>query len=235
MYRDYVKKWSPALQRNMECLWFGQFGRPVLMFPAGGGRFFQLEDMHLIDSMADRVENGELQLVLVDSCDTESWLDETLEPADRGARHVQYDAYLRNELTPYVFNRAQRGDLVVYGADLGAYHAANFAARYPDVVSRAICFSGLYDIHPFTDGYSDENCYFHSPTWYIPNMDAEWVSKLSRLTWMIAAGEYDPYIQPARDFSSVLWSKGIQNRLDVWGGVGGHDWESWKHHVRDYI
>ena len=35
----------------------------------------------------------------------------------------------------------RRGDLAVYGADLGAYHAANFAARYPDVVSRVICFS----------------------------------------------------------------------------------------------
>ena len=68
-------------------------------------------------------------------------------PAVRAARHAQYDAYLRHELVPYIFNRAQRGDLAVYGASFGAYHAANFAARYPDVVSRAICFSGIYDIH----------------------------------------------------------------------------------------
>lgn len=235
MYREYLKSWSPALQRDMELLWFGKFGRPVLMFPTAGGRFFELEDRGLLESICDRVQQGELQLVLVDSIDTESWFHHSLEASERAARHVQYDAYLRNELTPYIFNRAQRGDLVVFGPDFGAYHAANFAARYPDVVSRAICMSGLFDIHFFTDGYSDENCYFHSPTWYIPNMDVEWVGKLSRVNWIVAAGEHDHYIQSTRDFANVLWSRGIPNQLEVWPGVHGHDWDCWKQHLRAYI
>ena len=200
MYREYVRWSSPSLGRDMEFLWFGQFGRPVVLFPTSGGRFYENEDHGLTASLADQVENGEIQLVLVDSVNNESWYNKGIHPAVRAARHVQYDSYLRNELVPYIFNRAQRGDLAVYGASFGAYHAANFAARYPDIVSRAICFSGLYEITSFSDGHWDENCYFNSPTAYIANMNNEWVTKLSRVGWVIATGYYDSVVLQKRDF-----------------------------------
>ena len=149
MYREYGKWWSPSLGREMEYLWFGKFGRPVMIFPTSGGRFFENEDFKLTDSLADKVDAGHIQLVCVDSVDNESWYNRGVHPGIRAARHAQYDSYLRNEMIPYTFNRAQRGDLVVYGASFGAFHAANLAGRYPDLVSRAICFSGLYDVHQF--------------------------------------------------------------------------------------
>src|SRR5215212_3871405 len=195
MYRDYVKWRSPSLGRDMEFLWFGKFGRPVILFPTSAGRYFENEDFKLAESVAAKVDAGEIQLILPDTVNSESWYNNSVHPAVRAARHAQYDSYLRNELVPYIFNRAQRGDLAVYGASFGAYHAANFAARYPDLVSRAICFSGVFDIESFLDGYWDENCYFHSPTAYIPNMDAEWANKLSRVGWVIATGEHDSLVQ----------------------------------------
>jgi esterase/lipase superfamily enzyme len=137
MYREYGQWWSPSLGRTMEFLWFGKFGRPVMLFPTSMGRFFENEDFKLTDALADKVDRGDIQLVCVDSVAGESWYNRSVHPAVRAARHVQYDSYLRHEMVPYVFNRAQRGDLVVYGASFGAYHAANFAGRYPDVVSRA--------------------------------------------------------------------------------------------------
>ena len=130
MYREYGKWWSPSLGREMEFLWFGKFGRPVMLFPTSGGRFFENEDFGLTGSLADKVDGGEIQLVCVDSVDYESWYNRHVHPAVRAARHAQYDSYLRNEMVPYAFNRAQRGDLAVYGASFGAYHAANFAARH---------------------------------------------------------------------------------------------------------
>jgi esterase/lipase superfamily enzyme len=148
---------------------------------------------------------------------------------------VQYDSYLRNEMVPYIFNRAQRGDLAVYGASFGAYHATNFAARYPDVVNRAILFSGVYDIYSAVDGYWDDNCYFNCPTAYIPNMSAEWVGKLSRVNWVIATGEYDSIVQKNHDFSQLLWAKGIPNYLEIWPGVFGHDWPWWREHLRRFV
>src|SRR5713226_9124362 len=235
MYREYGHWFSPSLGRGMEFLWFGQFGRPVMLFPTSGGRFHENEDFGLTDSLADKVDRGEIQLVCVDSVDAESWYNRGVHPAVRAARHTQYDAYLRNEMVPYIFNRAQRGDLAVYGASFGAYHAANFAARYPDVVSRAICFSGLYDIHQFTDGYWDDTCYFNCPVANIPNMDGEWVGKLSRIGWVIATGEHDTLVQKNRDFSALLSSKGIPNYLEIWQGAFGHDWPWWREHLRRFV
>jgi esterase/lipase superfamily enzyme len=219
----------------MEFLWFGKFGRPVMLFPTSAGRYYENHDMHLTTSLADKVNAGEIQLVLVDGVNEESWYNRGVHPAVRAARHAQYDSYLRHEMVPYIHNRAQRGDLVVYGASFGAYQAANFAARYPDVVSRAVCFSGVYDVHSFLDGYWDENCYFHCPTAYIPNMHGEWVNRLARVGWVIATGEHDSLAQQNRDFSSLLWSKGVSNHLEIWGGQFGHDWPWWREHLRRFV
>jgi esterase/lipase superfamily enzyme len=235
MYREFGKWWSPSLGREMEFLWFGKFGRPVLLFPTSGGRFYENEDQGLAASVADKVESGEIQLVLVDAVNDESWYNRGVHPQVRAARHAQYDAYLRNEMIPYIFNRAQRGDLAVYGASFGAYHAANFAARYPEVVSRAILFSGIFDIHRFVDGYWDETCYFNCPTAYIPNMTGDWVAKLNRIAWTIATGEHDTLVQNNRDFSAMLWAKGIGNHLEIWPGAFGHDWPWWRENLRRFV
>ena len=235
MYRDYVRWWSPSLNRDMEFLWFGKFGRPVILFPTSAGRYYENEDFRLADSLADKVDRGEIQLILVDTVNRESWYNRSVHPAVRVARHMQYDSYLRHELVPYIHNRAQRGDLVVYGASFGAYHASNFATRYPDVVSRAICFSGIYDIHSFLDGWWSDNCYFHCPVANIPNMDGEWAGKVSRVEWVIATGEHDSLVRENREFSAMLWSKGIPNHLDIWPGVFGHDWPWWRENLRRYV
>jgi esterase/lipase superfamily enzyme len=219
----------------MEFLWFGKFGRPVILFPTSAGRFYENEDFHLASSVADKVNAGEIQLILPDTVNNESWYNKSVHPAVRAARHAQYDSYLRNELVPYIHNRAQRGDLVVYGASFGAYHAANFAARYPDVVSRAICFSGVYDIHSFLDGYWDDNCYFHCPTAYLPNMDHELAGKVGRVGWIIATGEHDSLAQRNREFSELLSSKGIGNHFELWPGQFGHDWPWWREHLRRFV
>lgn len=235
MFREYVCWHSPSLGRDMELLWFGKFGRPLILFPTSAGRFYENEDFQLTASLEDKVDAGEVQLILPDTVNNESWYNKSVYPSVRAARHVQYDQYLRHELTPYVHNRAQRGDLAVYGASFGAYHAANFAARYPDVVSRAICFSGVYDIRSFTDGYWDDSCYYNSPVDSIANMDAEWAGKLSRVNWIIATGEHDSLVQANREFSDLLWSKGIPNHLEIWPGQFGHDWSWWREHLRRFV
>lgn len=235
MYREYGQWWSPSLGRTMEFLWFGKFGRPVMMFPTSAGRFNENDDFHLTDSVADKVDRGEIQLALIEGVNNESWYNKGVHPAVRAARHAQYDSYLRNEMAPYIADRAQRGDLIVYGASFGAYQAANFAARYPEVVSKAICFSGVYDIHSFVDGYWDQTCYFHCPTAYIPNLDEDWSARLARTEWIIATGEHDTLVQKNRDFSSMLWSKGIPNYLEIWGGAFGHDWPWWREHLRRFV
>src|SRR5204863_521110 len=82
----YVKWWSPSLGRDMEFLWFGKFGRPVMLFPTSAGRYSENEDFHLADSVADKVDNGEIQLVLVDTVNNESWYNKNVHPRVRAKR-----------------------------------------------------------------------------------------------------------------------------------------------------
>lgn len=235
MFREYGEWNSTHLNRKMEFLWFGHVGRPVLIFPTSMGRFYQNEDFSLIGALADRVEAGEIQLLCVDSVDEESWYNKHLHPAARARRHDEYDRYIRHEIIPYILERSRRGDLVAFGASFGAYHAANLAARYPELVSKAILFSGLYDIHRYLDGYWDDTCYFHCPTAYIANMDESWTRRLSQVAWIVATGEHDSLIQENRHFSALLWSKGIPNHAEFWSGVFGHDWPWWKENLQRFL
>jgi esterase/lipase superfamily enzyme len=232
MQRSYEAWVSPNLGRPMEFLWFGWSGYPVLMFPTSKGRFFQYEDMHLVAALSDKVEAGYLQLVCVDSVDAESWYDDAIPPALRGRRQDQYDAYLRDELVPYVRDRAKRADAGAFGCSFGGYHAANFAGRNPDVVSKAVCFSGIYDVKRFVDGTWDDSAYYNSPACYIENMDAEWTARLARIQWVVATGEFDSLVDDNRRFAALLSAKGIPNHTEIWPGVFGHDWPFWNEAVR---
>jgi esterase/lipase superfamily enzyme len=227
MHRSYESWTSPNLGRQMEFLWFGWGGYPVLVFPTSMGRFFQYEDTGLVGRLAHKMDAGLMQLVCVDSVDSESWYNDSIEPALRGARHERYDAYLRDELVPYVQKRADRHDVGVFGCSFGGYHAANFAGRHPDVVSKAVCLSGVYDVRRFTDGYWDHTDYANSPADYIADLDPAAVARLRNVDWVLATGEYDELAGDHRRFDRVLTEKGIPHHGELWPGINGHDWPFW--------
>ncbi len=235
MQREYLHWVSPSLSRKMELLWFGHAGRPVIGFPTSAGRFYQLEDFGLIGSLRGKIEEGRLQVCCVDSVDAESWYNKSIHPRDRARRHDQYDRYLREEIVPFVTARAGRDDVALFGASFGAYHALNLCCRYPEAVTSAIAFSGLFDIHRYLDGYWDDLCYYHSPTAYVPNMDAGWVARLSRLQIVVATGEYDHLADANREMIGILQRKGIPVTGEIWNGTFGHDWSFWSEHIHRFL
>jgi len=83
MYREHVRWYSPSLGRDMEFLWFGKFGRPVILFPTSAGRFYENEDFKLAASVSDKVDSGEIQLILPDTVNDESWYNKSVHPAVR--------------------------------------------------------------------------------------------------------------------------------------------------------
>jgi esterase/lipase superfamily enzyme len=227
MQRNYEKWFSPALGRDMELLRFGWSGFPVVLFPTSMGRFFQYEDFGLVARLADKVERGQLQLFCVDSVDSESWYDEQIHFAQRGKRHESYDRYVEGEVVPYVRDRSQRRDLGVFGCSFGAYHAANFAGRHAELVTKAVCFSGIYDVSRFTDGQWNDTSYFNSPACYIANMDEAHLQRIRAVRWVIATGEFDALADENRRFDALLAAKGVAPHTEIWPGVNGHDWPSW--------
>ena len=234
MMRTYGAWHSPSLGRPMEYLWFGDRGRPLLLFPTSMGRFYQNEDFGLVGALADKVDAGWIQVICVDSVDAESWYNRQAAPRDRARRHDQYDRYLRDEVFPLIVQRTG-GNIAVGGASFGAYHAANVAGRYPGLVTKALCFSGLYHMGRYLDGYWDETCYFHSPAAYIPNMDDGWCGRLRQVEWVVATGEHDSLIAENRGLAEILDRKGIGCHAEFWPGVFGHDWPFWNEAVKRLI
>jgi esterase/lipase superfamily enzyme len=236
MNREYVSWDSPILGRRMELLWFGHAGRPMVWFPTSNGRFYQYEDFGLIGAVADRLEAGAIQVACVDSVDAESFYAGHRHPAERLARHGQYDRYLYDEVLPWM--RAKAGadaKVATLGASFGAYHAVNFGFRHPDVVDKVVGFSGTYDIHSFLDGYWDDSAYFHCPTAYVPNMGPEWVGELSRMDIAIVTGATDNILEGSRELIRILRAKGIPHRGHIWDAPYGHDWPWWREQIRHYV
>jgi len=165
MHREYHKWYSPNLYKDMELLLFGTGGRPVLAFPTSLGQFYQNEDMSLVGTLSEKFDNGWLQMVCVDSVDSESWYNRYVSPRDRAIRHSQYEQYLIHEVIPFLRSRNERVDyeLNVTGASFGAYHAINFAFRHPDIVRRILAMSGAYSLEFLTQPGYDTEVYFNSP------------------------------------------------------------------------
>ena len=219
----------------MELLVFGHAGARVLVFPTSMGRFFQWEDMGMMVTLGDRLEQGHIQLYCVDSVDGESWYARYKHPAQRAVRHLQYDSYILNEVVPFSQQRNSNPFFMTVGASFGAYHAVNFAFRYPQLVGRVIGLSGFYDIRRFTGGYSNDDVYFNNPVAFIAHEhDPARLEALRHMDIILAIGRDDSSCPSNEEMSSVLWSRDIWHALRIWDGWA-HDWPWWRQMIDLYI
>ena len=151
---------------------------------------------------------------------------------ERLRRHDLYDRFLAREFVPWVRAHSHHPEVMVYGASMGGFHALNFAARHPDLVTRAIALSGFFDItRLLQDQHWDDLSYYHSPVHYVSNMDADWVGRLSRVQWVVATGEHDSLVEETRRMAGVFRSKGIPVHEEIWPDVFGHDWPFRQQHL----
>jgi esterase/lipase superfamily enzyme len=235
MNREYHRWDSPILGRPMELLWFGHPGRPHLWFPTSQGRFYQAEDFGLVGAVAELIEQGQIQVCCLDSLDAESYYAQDKHPAERIARHDQYDRYILDEVVPFAQSRSAGARLTTLGCSFGAYHAVNFGFRHPDVVDKVVGLSGKYDITAFLDGYWDNTAYYHCPTHYVPNMGPDWLARLAGLDITIATGQDDNILEGTQQLLRTLRHKHIPHRGDIWDSPYGHDWPWWQAMVRAYV
>jgi esterase/lipase superfamily enzyme len=236
MKREYNKHHSNRLRREMELLVFGHAGTAVLVFPTSGGRFFEFEDHGMVAALAGRIDAGEVQLYCLDSVNAESWYNRAIHPRARIARHMQYEEYLLNEIVGLVRERNREGKLITLGCSFGGYHAVNLALRRPDTFSGFVSLSGAYDLSAFLDGYYDEDCYYHLPTHYLPNLNDRWYLDRYRANrFVMATGWDDHCLSENQNLDRILNEKGIAHRFDVWNAENSHDWPTWRRMVGEYF
>ena len=235
MHREYHSWYSSRVGKEMGMLVFGHGGARVLVFPTSHGSFFEWEDRGMTAALGEHLERGWIQMYCVDGYNMESWYAEGLHPADRARRHILYEDYILSEVLPLSTFKNPNPYLIVTGASLGAYHAANLAFRHPHLVGRIIGLSGRYDIRFQTEGYSDDNVYFNNPSDYLAHEhDHERLEAMRRMDIILAVGRGDPAYPNNEHISRLLWQKGVGNALRVWDGWA-HDWPWWRQMIRLYI
>jgi esterase/lipase superfamily enzyme len=219
----------------MELLIFGHAGARVLVFPTSKGKYHEWEDRGMMGALEEHLERGWLQMYCVDSVDAESWYAWWKHPGGRAWRQVEYENYLLHEVLPLSWHKNRNPFLITVGASFGAYHAVNFALRYPHLVGRTLGMSGIYDISTWTDGYSNEVIYSQNPVAFIPH-EHDWgrLEALRRQDIILAVGRDDGLRGNNEYLSKLLWEKGIGNALRLWDGWS-HDWPYWMQMVRLYI
>ena len=121
---------------------------------------------------------------------------------------------------------------MVIGASMGAYHAANFFFRHPDVFETTIALSGLYSLTMFVGDYMDDNVYYNSPLSYLPDLEDPWyLEQYSKSNIIICCGQgawEDEMIADSRALKLILDDKDIPNWVDFWGFDVNHDWPWWQ-------
>jgi len=239
MKREWHKWFSPRLGRDMELLVFGHAGLPTLVFPTSCGRFYEFEDRGMVHAVEQQIEHGEIQLICVDSVDSESWYNRNVGPRWRIARHVQYESYVMDEVLPLVrqLGGPHRGSqIAALGCSFGGFHAANIALRHPDVFTAFLAMGASFDLSSFLSGYYDDDCYFNIPAHYIPNTSDPWyLDRYRHNTYVLATGEHDICRGQTEHMAQIMRAKGIPVRLDVWGNGSDHDWPEWQKMVRAYL
>ena len=230
---EYHHWQSPNLDQEMALKVYGHSGKPILVFPAMCGRFFEFEDFRMIHATWPLIEEGKVQFFTVDSIDSQSWANWQAHPADRARRHENYDRYITQEVVPFVHDRLDRAEpLLATGCSMGGYHAGNFFFRHPDLFDGTITLSGLFQLGMFVGDYVDDNVYFNSPLYYVPGLsDPETLKLLRRSNIIICAGQgawEEDMVADARAMESVLSQKDIPAWMDLWGFDVNHDWPWWR-------
>ena len=234
MHIEYHKWWSPHLGHDMELNIYGHYGKPMLVFPAQGGRFYEYEDFKMIDAISGFIEGGKVKVFTVDSLDNQTWANWNAHPADRARRHEDYDRYITQEVAPFIQQHCGGSEqqLIATGVSMGAYHAGNFFFRHPDIFDTTIAISGLFQLRMFVGDYLDDNVYFNSPLYFLPNLTDPWyLEKYRRSKIIVCVGQgawEDAMLVDAYALKRILEEKQIPAWIDIWGNDVNHDWPWWR-------
>jgi len=236
MQRNYLKFDSRNLGRAMEMLHFGHAGLPLLVFPTSEGRFYDFENRGMVEALTEPLETGRLQLFCLDSVDSESWYNRRIPPRHRLLRHLEYERYLAEEVPVIVGALTTDTRLGCFGCSFGGYHAMNLALRHPERISFACAFSGLFDLSAFLGSYYDQDCYFHFPTHYLPNLtDERSLARMRRNRYILTTGLDDPCLQPNLNLHKIFDSKEIPHHFEASTTARSHDWPAWQQLLRRLV
>lgn len=236
----YLTSWhSPSLDKEMPIAMYGNYGFALLMVPTAAADYLEYERFELIESLRPFIDGGKVKVFSVNSINTESWMNFNADPRHKTYRHKQWNEYIYNEVIPFVKTHTSWDSPVyVCGASFGALHSANLFFRRPDLLNGVIAMSGVYDLTEYTRGYFDEDVYFNSPMHYVPNLSdhniLQRIRNSNHIHLFSGSGDYEDPSSAGR-FADILYRKGINYELDIWGPDWKHEWPTWRTMLPHYL
>jgi esterase/lipase superfamily enzyme len=210
---------------------YGHYGKALLLVPTAAADYLEYERFQMIDALAPLIDAGKIKVFSVNSMNNESWMNNQMLGEHKAIRHNEFNAYIYNEVVPFIKNNTSwNTPIIVSGASFGALHSMNLFLKRPDLLSGVIAMSGVYNLMEYTKGFYDEQVYYNSPAHYVPNLTdhniLEQIRSSNNIHILTGSGPYEAP-DAAKDFASLLYNKGINYELSVWGEEWKHDWPTW--------
>jgi len=240
----YTHHYSGYLGREMEFKVYGHGGKPVMFIPCQGGRFFDFENFKMIDYWAKWIEAGLCTVYSIDCIDNETYANHGGDPAWRIQQHERWYNYIVEEMVPTIRHLSGIANgfdqpILLFGASMGAMHAANLFFRRPDLFGGVFAISGLYESEDSFGSYMDELLYQNTPCCYLPNMpeDHPYIAMYNsrKMLFVVGQGAWeDLLLASTRRLQGITEGKGIHARFEYWGHDVNHDWPWWYKMVELY-
>ena len=239
MHKEFLTHYSHSLGKDMNMMIYGHAGAPFLVFPTQDGMCHQMEDFGIVDLVSDYIENGQIQMFVVDTNDIESWSLRDGNKLWRAKRQEEYYHYIVDQVVPLIH---EYNPLLPFtmGMSLGANHAAISFLRRPELFSGMLSLSGLFDTDYFFDGFMNSALYDSSPERFLPNMPADHpyinLYNQKKIIFCVGQGAWEEDgVRTLRFLQSVFESKKIHAWCDFWGYDVNHDWPWWFKQIRYFL
>lgn len=229
--------YSHYLKREMSFSIYGHSGKLLLAFPTQNGRHWDYAGFGMIDALHPWIDDGQLTVACADSIDLESWSNVNHKEEYRIEMQEMWYHYVMDEMLPYVWEITGSFQTVMAtGCSMGAYHAANFFFRRPDIFDTLIALSGFYRASLFFGDYMDDRVYANSPEDFIRGMpdNHPYIPLYNKRDIIICIGQgpwEDELLLYTRGFDRLLKEKGIHAWFDYWGYDVSHDWLWWRKQI----
>jgi esterase/lipase superfamily enzyme len=239
MDRQLASWYSPGLNKEMPVAVYGHYGFALLLIPTAAADYLEYERFQLISSLKPFIDEGKIKIFSINSINTESWMNDHMNSRDKSIRHQQFNNYVFEEVVPFIkMHTSTDTRIIISGASFGALHSMNLFLKRPDLINGVIGLSGVYDLTEYTKGYFDDDVYFNSPQHYMPNLtDHNLLEQIRKGSPVYIFSGSGPHEDPngSRSFASILYSKGINYELDIWGSEWPHDWQTWRTVLPNFI
>ena len=231
---------SSILGEDMHVVAYGKKGLPVVVFPTQGQAPESLEEVGVIDELADYLDSGTIQLFCTETVDDETW-GGTGDAAERAKRQETYYHYVVDELVPLVAKMSKsKARPLALGFDAGATQASVVALRRPDLFQGCVCLSGCYDARRYFGDWMDATLYDNTPVAFLSQMpvDHPYVAVYNQRQLLFCTGqeasEADA-LRSTREMGEQFARLGVDVWCDYWGADVTHTWFWWKKQLRYFL